>query len=134
MNEIVQNAIEKVKTVFSSVKNKIIELYFDNKKVFFLLLSLCFIIFLCIVLLIFIPKEKKESQNSTIQNHLELSEKLLIPNGPELPKDYTFSRKTKEKWTEEEAQVWFTEPSQKDIDSLSKSNDKMINEIIGAAP
>ena len=134
MNEIVQNVIEKVKTVFSSVKNKIIELYFDNKKVFFLLLSLCFIIFLCIVLLIFIPKEKKESQNSTIQNHLELSEKLLIPNGPELPKDYTFSRKTKEKWTEEEAQVWFTEPSQKDIDSLSKSNDKMINEIIGAAP
>ena len=134
MNDIVQNAIEKVKTVFSSVKNKIIELYFDNKKVFFLLLSLCFIIFLCIVLLIFIPKEKKESQNSTIQNHLELSEKLLIPNGPELPKDYTFSRKTKEKWTEEEAQVWFTEPSQKDIDSLSKSNDKMINEITGAAP
>ena len=134
MNEIVQNAIEKVKTVFSSVKNKIIELYFDNKKVFFLLLSLCFIIFLCIVLLIFIPKEKKESQNSTIQNHLELSEKLLIPNGPELPKDYTFSRKTKEKWTEEEAQVWFTEPSQKDIDSLSKSNEKMINEITGAAP
>ncbi len=134
MNEIVQNVIEKVKTVFSSVKNKIIELYFDNKKVFFLLLSLCFIIFLCIVLLIFIPKEKKESQNSTIQNHLELSEKLLIPNGPELPKDYTFSRKTKEKWTEQEAQVWFTEPSQKDIDSLSKSNDKMINEITGAAP
>ena len=134
MNEIVQNAIEKVKTVFSSVKNKITELYFDNKKVFFLLLSLCFIIFLCIVLLIFIPKEKKESQNSTIQNHLELSEKLLIPNGPELPKDYTFSRKTKEKWTEQEAQVWFTEPSQKDIDSLSKSNDKMINEITGAAP
>ena len=134
MNEIVQNAIEKVKTVFSSVKNKIIELYFNNKKVFFLLVSLCFIIFLCIVLLIFIPKEKKESQNSTIQNHLELSEKLLIPNGPELPKDYTFSRKTKEKWTEEEAQVWFTEPSQKDIDSLSKSNDKMINEITGAAP
>lgn len=134
MNEIVQNAIEKVKTVFSSVKNKIMELYFDNKKVFFLLLSLCFIIFLCIVLLIFIPKEKKESQNSTIQNHLELSEKLLIPNGPELPKDYTFSRKTKEKWTEQEAQVWFTEPSQKDIDSLSKSNDKMINEITGAAP
>ena len=134
MNEIVQNAIEKVKTVFSSVKNKIIELYFDNKKVFFLLAVLFFVIFLCIILLIFIPKDKKESQNSTIQNHLELSEKLLIPNGPELPKDYTFSRKTKEKWTEEEAQVWFTEPSQKDIDSLSKSNDKMINEITGAAP
>ena len=134
MNEIVQNVIEKVKTVFSSVKNKIIELYFDNKKVFFLLVSLCFIIFLCVILLIFMPKKKKESQNSYIENNLELSEKLLIPNGPELPKDYTFSRKTKEKWTEQEAQVWFTEPSQKDIDSLSKSNDKMINEITGAAP
>ena len=134
MNEIMQNAIEKIKKVFSSVKNKITELYFDNKKVFFLLISLFFVIFLCIILLIFIPKEKKVSDGSTVENHLELSEKLLIPNGPELPKDYTFSRKTKEKWTEEEAQVWFTEPSQKDIDSLSKSNDKMINEITGAAP
>ena len=134
MNEILQNVIEKIKTVFSSVKNKILELYFDNKKVFFLLISLFFVIFLCIILLIFIPKENKQSNNSHIENHLELSEKPLIPNGPELPKDYTFSRKTKEKWTEEEAQIWFTEPSQKDIDSLSKSNDKMINEIIGAAP
>ena len=134
MNEILQNVIEKIKTVFSSVKNKILELYFDNKKVFFLLVSLFFVIFLCIILLIFIPKENKQSNNSHIENHLELSEKPLIPNGPELPKDYTFSRKTKEKWTEQEAQVWFTEPSQKDIDSLSKSNDKMINEITGAAP
>lgn len=134
MNEILQNVIEKIKTVFSSVKNKILELYFDNKKVFFLLVSLFFVIFLCIILLIFIPKENKQSNNSHIENHLELSEKPLIPNGPELPKDYTFSRKTKERWTEEEAQIWFTEPSQKDIDSLSKSNDKMINEIIGAAP
>ena len=134
MNEIMQNFIEKIKKVFSSVKNKITELYFDNKKVFFLLAGLFFVIFLCIILLIFIPKDKKESQNVYVENHLELSEKPLIPNGPELPKDYTFSRKTKEKWTEEEAQVWFTEPSQKDIDSLSKSNDKMINEITGAAP
>lgn len=134
MNEILQNVIEKIKTVFSSVKNKILKLYFDNKKVFFLLISLFFVIFLCIILLIFIPKENKQSNNSHIENHLELSEKPLIPNGPELPKDYTFSRKTKERWTEEEAQIWFTEPSQKDIDSLSKSNDKMINEIIGAAP
>lgn len=134
MNEIMQNFIEKIKKVFSSVKNKITELYFDNKKVFFLLAGLFFVIFLCIILLIFIPKDKKESQNVYVENHLELSEKPLIPNGPELPKDYTFSRKEKEKWTEEETQVWFTEPSQKDIDSLSKSNDKMINEIIGAAP
>ena len=134
MNEIMQNFIEKIKKVFSSVKNKITELYFDNKKVFFLLAGLFFVIFLCIILLIFIPKDKKESQNVYVENHLELSEKPLIPNGPELPKDYTFSRKEKEKWTEEAAQVWFTEPSQKDIDSLSKSNDKMINEIIGAAP
>ena len=134
MNEIMQNFIEKIKKVFSSVKNKITELYFDNKKVFFLLAGLFFVIIFCIILLICLPKEKKESQNVYVENHLELSETPLIPNGPELPKDYTFSRKEKEKWTEEEAQVWFTEPSQKDIDSLSKSNDKMINEIIGAAP
>ena len=134
MNELLQNIIEKIKKVFSSVKNKNVDLFFENKKVFFLLAGLFFVIIFCIILLICLPKEKKASDGSTVENHLELSEKPLIPNGPELPKDYTFSRKTKEKWTEEEAQVWFTEPSQKDIDSLSKSNDKMINEIIGAAP
>ena len=52
MNEIMQNFIEKIKKVFSSVKNKITELYFDNKKVVYLLAGLWSVISYCIILLI----------------------------------------------------------------------------------
>lgn len=133
MNIIIEDFIEKIKNVFSLVKNKVIDLYNQNRQLFFVFSSLLIIILLCIILLIFIPKNKKENITYNTDT-LELSEKLLIPDGPELPNNYTFSRETTEKWSQQEAESWFTNPSQKDIDALSNSNNKMINEIIGAAP
>ena len=44
------------------------------------------------------------------------------------------TRQTKEKWSDEQADTWFQIPGQKDIDSLEKANDNIINEITGAAP
>lgn len=137
MNDKIEKLLEKIKAIFSLFKNKILEFYNENKRLFFIFSGLIFVILSCIFLIIFIPKgnqKEKKQQNLYSQEKLQLSEKLLIPDGPELPKNYTFSRQQKEKWSEEEAQPWFTIPSQKDIDSLSKSNNNMIDEIIGAAP
>lgn len=137
MNEKIEDLLEKIKTVFSPLKDKIAEIYDENKKLFFVFAGLIFVILICVFLLIFMPKENQEEKKRKIpypQEKSELSEKPLIPGGPELPKDYTYSRQTKEKWSKEDAEIWFTVPSQKEIDSLSKSNDNMINEIIGAAP
>lgn len=137
MNDKIEKLLEKIKAIFSLFKNKILEFYNENKRLFFIFSGLIFVILICIFLIIFIPKgnqKEKKQQNLYSQEKLQLSEKLLIPDGPELPKNYTFSRQQKEKWSEEEAQPWFTIPSQKDIDSLSKSNNNMIDEIIGAAP
>ena len=77
---------------------------------------------------------KKKEPGALPGTVLELTEPLSIPDGPELPKDYTASRNPKDKWSQEEAEEWFTLPSQKEIDSLSKANDNLINEITGAAP
>ena len=63
-----------------------------------------------------------------------LTEELLIPEGPELHKDYNISRETKEKWDDEQADTWFEVPTEKDINSLEKANDNIILEITGAAP
>lgn len=137
MNDKIEKLLEKIKTIFSLFKNKILEFYNENKRLFFIFSGLIFVILICICLIIFIPKGNQKEKKQQIlysQEKLQLSEKLLIPDGPELPKNYTFSRQTKEKWNEDEAQPWFTIPSQKDIDSLSKSNNNMIDEIIGAAP
>ena len=124
---------ENIKEKLSPLTERIREFYEDNKMLSYIIAGLVALLLLCIILLIALAGKKKEPAPvpGTV---LELTEPLVIPDGPELPKDYTASRTPKDKWSEEEAQEWFTIPSQKEIDSLSKSNDNLINEITGAAP
>ena len=124
---------EKTKEKLSPIVEKVRNFYEENKLLSLIIAGLVALLLLCIVLLITISGKKKE--NKTIPGSvLELTEPLVVPNGPELPKDYTASRTPKDKWSEDEAEEWFTIPSQKEIDSLSKANDNLINEITGAAP
>lgn len=124
---------ENIKEKLSPLTEKIREFYEDNKMLSYIIAGLVALLLLCIILLIALAGKKKEPAPvpGTV---LELTEPLVIPDGPELPKDYTASRTPKDKWSVEEAQEWFTIPSQKEIDSLSKANDNLINEITGAAP
>ena len=124
---------ENIKEKLSPLTEKIREFYENNKMLSYIIAGLVVLLILCIILLIALTGKKKEP--ATVPGTvLELTEPLVIPDGPELPKDYTASRTPKDKWSEEEAQEWFTIPSQKEIDSLSKANDNLINEITGAAP
>ena len=129
IKEIWENIEEKL----SPLTEKLREFYEDNKLLSYIILGLIALLFILIILLIAINGKKKEPDivPGTV---LELTEPLVIPDGPELPKDYTVSRTPKDKWSQEEAEEWFTIPSQKEIDSLSKANDNLINEITGAAP
>ena len=124
---------ENIKEKLSPLTEKIREFYEDNKMLSYIIAGLVALLLLCIILLIALAVKKKEPEPvpGTV---LELTEPLAIPDGPELPKEYTTSRTPKDKWSEEDAQEWFTVPSQKEIDSLSKANDNLINEITGAAP
>ena len=122
-----------IKEKFSPLVEKAREFYEENKMLSYIIAGLAALLLLCIILLIALAGKKKEPAvvPGTV---LELTEALAVPDGPELPKDYTASRTPKDKWSEEEAQEWFTVPTQKEIDSLSKANDNLINEITGAAP
>ena len=124
---------ENIKEKLSPLVEKIREFYEENKMLSYIIAGLVALLLLCIIFLIALAGKKKEPEviPGTV---LELTETLEIPDGPELPKDYTASRTPKEKWTSDEAEEWFTVPSQKEIDSLSKANDNLINEITGAAP
>ena len=124
---------ENIKEKLSPLTEKIREFYENNKMLSYIIAGLVALLILCIILLIALTGKKKEP--ATVPGTvLELTEPLVIPDGPELPKDYTASRTPIDKWSEEEAQEWFTLPSQKEIVSLSKANDNLINEITGAAP
>ncbi len=125
--------LDNIKEKASAIFEKLRSFYEENKKLSYIIAGLIALLLLCIILLCIIAGRKKEPEviPGTV---LELTEPLVVPDGPELPKDYTTSRTPKEKWSEEDSEEWFTIPSQKEIDSLSKANDNLINEITGAAP
>ncbi|MBO4629596.1 MAG: hypothetical protein J5687_06545 [Treponema sp.] len=127
------------KGFFENLKEKIVSLYelvkdycSENKRNAILIGSLLVLLLLLIILLICIPKKKK---NDGVQTKpVVLTETLLIPDGPELQRDYNISRKTQEKWDEQQADEWFEKPTERDIESLEKANDNIVLNITGAAP
>lgn len=125
---------EKIKEIFIDLKDKLLDFYEENRKLSLIILSFIIVILICLILLIALIGKKDKKPDEVPGQELLLTESLVIPNGPELPRDYNTSRETKEKWSEEEAQEWFTIPGDKEIEALSKSNENLINEIIGAAP
>jgi len=129
-----ESIFEKLKDIFSPVIDKITAFYEENRKMFFVICGLVIVILICLILLAATSGKNKKKVQEVPGRSLELTEPLIIPDGPALPREYTASRKTKENWTAEEAEPWFTVPDQKEIDSLGTANDNLINEIIGAAP
>ena len=78
-------------------------------------------------------EEKKETK-VTNQKNLVIDQELLLPNELTINNKYTHVRQKKEKWSEEEANEWFTVPDETEIEKLSQANDKIVKDIIGAAP
>ena len=124
-----ENLTEKIVSLFDLIKDYCSE----NKRNAILFASLGACILLFLILILCLPKGNKK-KNEDVTKEIVLTQTLLIPDGPEIHRDYNTSRQTKDKWSEEEAGEWFTIPTEKDIESLEKANDTIINEITGAAP
>ena len=132
------NTIEHIKALFSNLKEKISssrlgEWVSENKKIALIVSSLILIMIICVILLIVVGSNKKDTKPK-YEEELILSNELMIPEGPEIPKDYVYSREKKEKWSKEEADQWYTPPSENDMKGLQKANDILIDNILGAAP
>ncbi|MCR4734257.1 MAG: hypothetical protein K5829_04520 [Treponema sp.] len=128
-----------IKAVFSDIKDKILSLFEkisdycrENKKMAIIISSLIVLILILIIILVSTMQGKKKPES--LEMPLILSEERLIPNGPETQNNYTISRKTEKEWSEEESDQWFTIPSDKEIDSLNKTNEAIVSDILGVAP
>lgn len=130
-----------IKSFFTNLKDKIVSLFEiirdycrDNKRNAILFASLgASILLLLILILCLLPKGKNKNKDIA-PKEIVLTEPLLVPDGPEIHRDYNISRQTRDKWTDEQAEEWFTVPGEKDIESLEKANDNIINDITGATP
>ena len=59
---------------------------------------------------------------------------VLIPDSPDIEKEYYPNRITENQWSQEEINKWFTYPEEETMKELEKANDKIVDDITGAAP
>lgn len=129
------STIDNLKEKISSLSENVSDWINENKKLSLIIGGLVLLILICLILLsISLDNEKKKNKKSDIPENFTLTENLQIPLKPELDKDYNLSRKTQNQWSDEEVTTWFTEPSLKEVENLSKSNNKIVDDILGAAP
>lgn len=133
---IIEGLRDKITGLIDSLSEKLSELMETNKKLVFLFAGLIFAVLLCLILLVIAlsKSDKKKDTKSIPQTEILEVEEAVIPDGPKLPKDYNISRPAKDKWSDEEAEEWFTIPGENEVESLSFSNDKIVKDILEAAP
>ena len=121
---------------FSTLVEKFRYLIEENKKQTIFVCSILIFMTLCgfFVLLLSTSQQEKKEIKVINQKNLVIDQELLIPNELTINNKYTHVRQKKEKWSEEEANEWFTVPDETEIEKLSQSNDKIVKDIIGAAP
>ena len=119
------NLVEKIKYLLEEYKNHVI--FICSILIFMTVCGFCILLF---------PKKNDNNKKNKITTNQELiiNQDILLPNETILENKYTQVRQKKDKWTEEEANTWFTIPDETEIEKLGQSNDKIINDIIGAAP
>ena len=121
---------------FSTLVEKFRYLIEENKKQTIFVCSI--LIFMTLwgffVLLLSTSQQEKKETKVINQKNLVIDQELLLPNELTINNKYTHVRQKKEKWSEEEANEWFTVPDETEIEKLSQSNDKIVKDIIGAAP
>ncbi len=107
----------------------------DSKKT---LIACSILIFLCICAIIALAvgnaNQKKLPKKITEEQKLVLDEPLLVPSAPGISDEYITTRKTEKNWNENEIEKWFTLPDENEVQKLGDSNDRIIQDIIGAAP
>lgn len=96
--------------------------------------ALVVIVLVALVILLTQKKPKKVIKTIAPQESLELNDTLLIPAPQALSREYITGRVTGEKWQSEEAQKWFTAPTENQMLDLGKINNHSVQEIINSAP
>ena len=120
-----------LKETFENIKFLIDE---HKKQTVIICAILIFMTVCAVFMLIFSNISFSKKDSFQMSEKLYLSKKLLLPKNSLETLSYIQSRKTPEKWSKEEAEKYFTLPSQSEVQKLSDSNKKIINEILGATP
>lgn len=107
---------------------------FIRRKPILAIITAIIIFFFIVALAVLFIQSSKPKQKSYEKQDIVLDSVPLMPNGPEIEKEYYPSRTTQNKWADEDARQWLTEPGQEMTKELERSNNNIIKGITGAAP
>ncbi len=117
-----------------SIKDKVDDLIHNKPIVFFttLILLILFLVGLVVLLIQTSPSSSKVKEEKQVP--FSPDEEIMIPDAPDVEKDYFPSRTTEGRWGDADLEKWFTYPNEKIMQKLEKSNDKIVDDITGNAP
>lgn len=106
---------------------------YEKGKVAIAAIATLFVLIIVLVLLLAnqCSQSKKNRQVNVVESIVP-KEQLFFPKSETLEDGYYLSRPQNLSWDEDEVNVWFEEPDESRIKDLSKSNDNLIEGILGA--
>ena len=108
---------------------------FSGRKKYVAFISGTLILMTCIALTLFIAQKSKKTRRAPVaERTFSPTQELLAPDGPQEQKDYIASREAKDAWNDADTERWFTPPEGKEMEDLRRANDKIVSDILGAAP
>ena len=119
--------LQKVKESFSA--EKIIGAF----KNIYVMIS-AFVILVIVLLLLIFSLNSGKSSNKNVMPAADLKDDLILPDEPGIQQEFQYYHMQKTKWTDEDAAEWFMSPDSQMMEELTVSNDKLISDILEAAP
>ncbi len=120
---------------FQQFSEKIQNFLQENaKKTIIICVVLILMVFGAIIALCAGNSKTDKNQKTVEEQKLVINQPLLVPSAPSVPDGYITTRKTEKRWSQKEVEKWFTLPDESEVEKLGDSNDKIINDIIGASP
>lgn len=105
-----------------------------KKPVLFSVICLVVFLFLAGLVILMIQTSPEPKTELKQAEKFEQDAPVLIPDAPDIEKDYYPHRITENQWSKDEVNKWFTFPEDETMTELEKANDKIANDILDAAP
>lgn len=123
----VKEILKKLKAIFST------ENIAKALKNIYIMIS-AFIILVILLLILIFSRGSGKSSKKNILPSATLKDDLILPEEPGIKQEFQYYHLQKTKWNDEDAKKWFIKPNSQMIEELSNSNDKLINDVLEAAP
>ena len=117
--------------ITENARDKIDELVHEKPHIFIAIVLIIVLFFIGLVVLAIRTSPKKAKVKHVAEFTADAP--VVIPDAPNVEKDYYQFRTTPDKWSSSDVDKWFTYPDDKIMKELEKSNDALADEITGAA-